>query len=110
MYGYFVLARENILLSSRFSALKNVPDLSPLLHLPKTFNTLPFVTAFRLSDAACLRNLPWLLCCDVEGLWKRGISTPSVEVFQSSKQHLPELKILFNIFLLLNSLQSSLAC
>ena len=46
----------------------------------------------------------------VEGVWRRGISTPSVEVFQLSKQHSIELKELFNIFLLLNSLQLSPVC
>ena len=39
----------------------------------------------------------------VEGVWRRGISAPSVEVFQLSKQRSTELKELFNIFLLLTA-------
>ena len=43
----------------------------------------------------------------MEGVWRRGISTPSVEVFQLSKRLSTELKELFNIFLLRNSFQLS---
>ena len=110
MFGYFVLTRENILLSSRFSALKicqiycHCHTLLKLSIHSFRHPACEIVVAFRLSDDACLLGTcPCYCIVFMEGVWRRGISTPSVEVFQLSKQHSTELKELFNIFLLLTA-------
>ena len=69
MFGYFVLTRENILLSSRFSALKicqiycHCHTLLKLSIHSFRHPACEIVVAFRLSDDACLRHLPVLLYC-----------------------------------------------
>ena len=69
MFGYFVLTRENILLSSGFSALKicwiycHCHTLLKLSIHPFRHPASEIVVAFRLSDDACLRHLAGLLYC-----------------------------------------------